>query len=58
MSVSVDPNQYIVKHEPYYEAVGDEIALYEAAYSARMPMMLKGRRVAANRVSSNTWHGG
>ena len=42
MSTSVDPNQYIVKHEPYYEAVGDEIALYEAAYSARMPMMLKG----------------
>ena len=42
MSASVDPTQYIVKHEPYYEAVGDEIALYEAAYSARMPMMLKG----------------
>ena len=42
MSTSVDPNQYVVKHEPYYEAVGDEIALYEAAYSARMPMMLKG----------------
>ena len=41
-SVTVDPNQYIVKKEPYYEAVGREIALYEAAYNARMPMMLKG----------------
>ena len=41
-NVTVDPNQYIVKKEPYYEAVGREVALYEAAYNARMPMMLKG----------------
>lgn len=40
--ITIDPNQYLIKEEPYYEAVGDEIALYEAAYSARMPMMLKG----------------
>ncbi|MDX1594386.1 MAG: CbbQ/NirQ/NorQ/GpvN family protein, partial [Gammaproteobacteria bacterium] len=26
----------------YYAPVGDEVALYEAAYGARMPMMLKG----------------
>lgn len=38
----VDPDQYLIKEEPYYEAVGNEIALYEAAYHARMPMMLKG----------------
>jgi nitric oxide reductase NorQ protein len=41
-STTVDPNQYIIKNEPYYEAVGKEVALYEAAYNARMPMMLKG----------------
>lgn len=41
MSV-VDIDQYKIKTEPYYEAVGDEIALYQAAYDARMPMMLKG----------------
>jgi len=41
MSV-VDINQYKIRKEPYYEAVMDEIALYEAAYNARMPMMLKG----------------
>ncbi len=41
-STTVDPNQYIVKKEPYYEEVGREVALYEAAYNARMPMMLKG----------------
>lgn len=34
--------QYQVRKEPYYRAVGDEVALYEAAYSVRMPMMLKG----------------
>ena len=38
----VSPEQYKISKEPYYEPVGNEIALYEAAYSARMPMMLKG----------------
>ncbi|OOZ39253.1 AAA family ATPase [Solemya pervernicosa gill symbiont] len=40
--ITVDPDQYVIKKEPYYEAVGREVALYEAAYNARMPMMLKG----------------
>lgn len=40
--LTIDPQQYIIKDEPYYESVGNEIALYEAAYAARMPMMLKG----------------
>ncbi|WP_069470180.1 CbbQ/NirQ/NorQ/GpvN family protein [Candidatus Marithrix sp. Canyon 246] len=40
--MSIDLEQYLVKKEPYYEAVGNEIDLYEAAYSVRMPMMLKG----------------
>jgi nitric oxide reductase NorQ protein len=34
--------QYVVRSEPYYRATGGEIELFEAAYSARMPMMLKG----------------
>jgi nitric oxide reductase NorQ protein len=38
----VDPKQYLIKNEPYYKPVGNEVALYEAAYNARMPMMLKG----------------
>ena len=33
---------YHVTSEPYYRPVGDEIAMYEAAYEIRMPMMLKG----------------
>jgi nitric oxide reductase NorQ protein len=34
--------QYKIEKEPYYRAVADEVTLYEAAYSVRMPMMLKG----------------
>jgi nitric oxide reductase NorQ protein len=37
-----DRDQYIVTEEPYYRAVADEIEMYEAAYAARMPVMLKG----------------
>ncbi|ALE52919.1 ATPase AAA [Candidatus Thioglobus autotrophicus] len=40
--IKVDPKQYIVKDEPYYEAVNDEIELYQSAYDVRMPMMIKG----------------
>ena len=39
---AIDIGQFKIEKEPYYEAVGDEISLYEAAYDARMPMMLKG----------------
>ena len=34
--------EYFITAEPYYRAVGDEIALFEAAYATRMPVMLKG----------------
>jgi nitric oxide reductase NorQ protein len=34
--------QYLILEEPYYRTVGDEVSLFEAAYSVRMPMMLKG----------------
>ena len=40
MSNIVD--QYRIPQEPYYRAVADEVELFEAAYSVRMPMMLKG----------------
>jgi len=35
-------SQYRIEKEPYYRVVADEAAIYEAAYAARMPMMLKG----------------
>ena len=31
-----------VAHEPFYQARGDEIALFEAAYARRLPLILKG----------------
>lgn len=34
--------QYQIKNQPYYRSVADEVALYEAAYAVRMPVMLKG----------------
>ncbi len=34
--------QYQIKSEPFYKAVGNEVELYEKAYARRMPMMLKG----------------
>ncbi|HET9080193.1 MAG TPA: CbbQ/NirQ/NorQ/GpvN family protein [Trebonia sp.] len=34
--------QYRIADEPYYRSVADEVELYEAAYSVRMPLMLKG----------------
>jgi nitric oxide reductase NorQ protein len=42
MSESVDIEQYKIKTEPYYESVGNELALYGSAYEVRMPMMIKG----------------
>ncbi|HWX72600.1 MAG TPA: CbbQ/NirQ/NorQ/GpvN family protein [Xanthobacteraceae bacterium] len=33
---------YLIAAEPYYRPIGDEVALFEAAYADRMPMMLKG----------------
>ena len=35
-------DQYLVKQEPFYQAQGKEVALYEAAYGARLPVMVKG----------------
>ncbi len=40
--MSADAKQYLIKEEPFYRPVGNEVELYEAAYAARMPMMLKG----------------
>ena len=37
-----DAQQYTIENEPFYHATGEEIALYEAAYAARLPIMVKG----------------
>ena len=39
-TASVD--QYRIHAEPFYQPVEDEVALFEAAYGRRLPVMLKG----------------
>ena len=34
--------EYIIKEEPFYLPVGDEIELFEVAYSQNLPVLLKG----------------
>jgi len=35
-------SSYFIETEPYYLPAGDEISLFEAAYDAKLPVMLKG----------------
>ncbi len=37
-----DKSQYMISQEPYYHTIDKEVERYEAAYSVRMPVMLKG----------------
>ncbi len=40
--MSPDIEQYQITEQPYYQPQADEVALYRAAYEARMPVMIKG----------------
>jgi nitric oxide reductase NorQ protein len=40
--MSFDTEQYMITEEPFYQAQGDEVALYQAAYDERLPVMIKG----------------
>ncbi|MGA7983373.1 MAG: CbbQ/NirQ/NorQ/GpvN family protein [Chromatiaceae bacterium] len=42
MNDEIPRDQYLIAEEPYYRPVHHEVELYEAAYAARMPVMLKG----------------
>jgi nitric oxide reductase NorQ protein len=37
-----DKEQYSITEEPFYQSIGNEVTLYEAAYQRRLPVMLKG----------------
>ncbi|MFP5418723.1 MAG: CbbQ/NirQ/NorQ/GpvN family protein [Gammaproteobacteria bacterium] len=39
---TLDPAHHLIEQEPYYEAVGEEIQLFEAAYRQQIPILLKG----------------
>ncbi|RLJ19182.1 AAA family ATPase [bacterium endosymbiont of Escarpia laminata] len=36
------PEEYFINEEPYYQPVGDEIEVFEAAYRNQLPVLLKG----------------
>ena len=36
------PEEYFITEEPYYESVGNEIEVFEAAYANQLPVLLKG----------------
>ena len=43
MSVrTLKPEEYYITEEPYYEPVGDELTVFEAAYRNQLPVLLKG----------------
>jgi nitric oxide reductase NorQ protein len=39
---ALKPEEYFVRDEPYYEPVGEEISIFEAAYRNQLPLLLKG----------------
>jgi len=39
---TLKPEEYFVEKEPYYESVGHEIGVFEAAYHNQLPVLLKG----------------
>ena len=42
--------EYIVTSEPYYEPLNDEVALFEAAYAEKIPVLLKCPTGCGNRL--------
>ena len=39
---AIAPEQHFIREQPYYEPTGNEIAIFEAAYRNRLPVLLKG----------------
>ena len=39
---TLNPESNFIEREPYYEAVGSEVSIFEAAYANRLPVLLKG----------------
>jgi nitric oxide reductase NorQ protein len=39
---AIQPEQHYIRAEPYYQPVGDEIAVFESAWQNRLPILLKG----------------
>lgn len=42
MELSTSLDDYYIKKKPFYREIGSEVGTFEAAYRARLPIMLKG----------------
>lgn len=40
--IYTDAGSHLIEKEPYYQTAGNEIGMFEAAYDAKLPVMLKG----------------
>jgi nitric oxide reductase NorQ protein len=38
----LNPTRYLIEKKPFYIETGNELAMFDAAYAARLPVMLKG----------------
>lgn len=38
----INPEEYFINEEPYYEPIGNETVIFEAAYKNGLPILLKG----------------
>jgi len=41
-SKALKPEEYFIKDEPFYQAIGEETEVFEAAYRQGLPILLKG----------------
>ena len=41
-ALEMNPEEHFIHEEPYYESVGNEIGIFEAAYKNALPVLLKG----------------
>jgi len=39
---ALESEAYYIENEPYYEIIGDEVSIFEAAYRNKLPVLLKG----------------
>jgi nitric oxide reductase NorQ protein len=42
LTTTTDASAFLITAEPYYRPIGNEVAVFEAAYQDRLPVMLKG----------------
>ena len=52
----LNPEQNLITDDPYYQAVGNEIEIFEAADQQKLPILLKGP-TGCGKTRWSTWPG-